>query len=94
MDVQTQVLQVLDEVLSLGGRAMSFTPATHHDGVALTREVRVWRILRLQAALFVTKIRQRKRASRLSGTPEFSDELRIRITCDGEPSACLGRQGR
>lgn len=29
MDVQTQVLQVLDEVLSLGGRGMAFTPGTH-----------------------------------------------------------------
>jgi acyl carrier protein len=29
MDVQQSVLKVLDEVLSLGGRALAFTPATH-----------------------------------------------------------------
>lgn len=28
MDTQKEVLRVLDEVLSLGGRAMSFSPAT------------------------------------------------------------------
>jgi acyl carrier protein len=29
MDVQAQVLQVLDETLSLGGRALRFTADTH-----------------------------------------------------------------
>lgn len=29
MDVQQSVLKVLDEVLSLGGRTLAFTPATH-----------------------------------------------------------------
>jgi acyl carrier protein len=29
MDVQAQVLQVLDETLSLGGRALMFTADTH-----------------------------------------------------------------
>lgn len=28
MNLQTEVLHVLDEVLSLGGRALSFTPST------------------------------------------------------------------
>lgn len=29
MDIDKEVLQVLDEVLSLGGRGLSFGPATH-----------------------------------------------------------------
>jgi acyl carrier protein len=29
MNVQQSVLRVLDEVLSLGGRGLTFTPATH-----------------------------------------------------------------